>query len=50
MFFIQMKKHVFMFFILECFYVKVLHYYPANVELHYIMSIEMWSMFTIIFG
>ena len=30
-----------MFFILECFfYVKVLHYYLANVELHYIMSIE----------
>ena len=42
MFFIQMKKNMFfnVFFILECFYVKVLHYYLANVELHY----------TIIFG
>jgi len=39
----------FMFFLFwNVFYVKVLHYYLANVELHYIMSIErseMWSMF-----
>ena len=30
--------YVFLFW--NVFYVKVLHYYQANVELHYIMSIK----------
>ena len=38
MFFIQMKKTCFLCFLFwNVFYVKVLHYYLANVELHYIM-------------